>query len=83
MVVLGDDTIFMQENARLHTARMVTEYLGEVQITQFAWAARSRDINPTEDVWDETGKRLRTHVPASRNFGELRNILVQEWDNLP
>ncbi|KAK9721126.1 hypothetical protein QE152_g21727 [Popillia japonica] len=64
---------------------MVTEHLEEVQITQFVWPARSPDMNPIEYVWDDVGKCLRRHVPISGQdgSGQLRNILVQEWDNLP
>ncbi|KAK9680821.1 hypothetical protein QE152_g38791 [Popillia japonica] len=83
MVVLGDDATFMHDNARPHTARMFTEYLDHVQITRFAWLARTRYMNPIEYVWDEMGKRLRKHVPAPGNSGELCDILLQKWDNLP
>ncbi|KAK9728969.1 hypothetical protein QE152_g16952 [Popillia japonica] len=52
-------------------------------MNRFAWPACSSDMNPIEHVWDEMGKRLRRHVSAPRNSEELRDILVQEWDNLP
>ncbi|KAK9688618.1 hypothetical protein QE152_g35185 [Popillia japonica] len=68
----------MHDNAP-HTARMVTEG----QITGFARFARSPDMNPMQHVRDEMAKRLQRHVPAPRNSGELRDILVQEWEELP
>ena len=40
MVILGEDATFMHDNARPHTARTVTAYLHEVQITRFVWLAR-------------------------------------------
>lgn len=83
MATLGDDATFMHDNARPHTARVVTEYLDEVQITRFDWPARSPDLNPIEHVWDEMGRRLRRHAQAPRNSRELRQILVQEWNNFP
>lgn len=43
----------------------------------------SSDLNPIQHVCDEIGKRLRRHVPAPRNSRELRNIVVQKWNNLP
>lgn len=83
MVILGNHGTFMHDNARPHTARIVSQYLDEVQIRRFVWPARRPDLNPIEHVWDEIGRRLRRHVPAPRNSRELRDILVQEWDNLP
>ena len=83
MVILGEDSTFMHNYAWPHTARIVTAYLDEVQITRFVWLARSRDLNLIKHVWDEMGRHLRKHVPAPRNSRELRDILAQEWDNLP
>lgn len=83
MGFLGENATFMQDNARPHTARMTSTYLDEVQITRFVWPPRSPDLNPIEHVWDEMKRRLRRHVPAPRNSQELRNVLVQEWENLP
>lgn len=83
MGFLGEDGIFMHDNARPHTARFVTAFLDEVQITRFNWPARSPDLNPIEHVWDEMGRRLRRHVPPPQNSRDLRNILVQEWNNIP
>ena len=41
MVILGEDATFMHDNARPHTARIVTAYLDQVQIMRFVWPARS------------------------------------------
>ncbi|KAL1489805.1 hypothetical protein ABEB36_013737 [Hypothenemus hampei] len=83
MMTLGENATFMHDNARPHTARMVNDYLDEVQITRFVWPARSPDLNPIEHVWDEIKRRLRKHVPAPRNSRELREMVVQEWNYLP
>ena len=62
---------------------MTSTYLDEVQITRFVWPPRSPDLNPIEHVWDEMKRRLRRQVLAPRNSQELRNVVVQEWENLP
>nr|CAI5832632.1 unnamed protein product [Callosobruchus analis] len=41
----------MRDNARPHTARLVSAYLDWVHITRFAWHARSPDLNPVEHVF--------------------------------
>lgn len=42
---IGQDFILMHDNARPHTARIVSNYLDEVGITQMKWPARSPDMN--------------------------------------
>lgn len=80
---VGDGFIFMHDNARPHTARVVRDYLQEVGITQMQWPARSPDMNPIEHVWDIIGRRVHQKNPSPRNVEELKLSLVEEWNNLP
>lgn len=80
---IGADFLLMQDNARPHTARCVTEYLDQVQIPTMNWPACSPDMNPIEHVWDMLGRRLRSRIPAVRNLEEARTALMEIWENLP
>lgn len=80
---IGQNFIFMHDNARPHTASIVNSYLREVGINQMDWPARSPDMNPIEHAWDILGRRVRQRNPAPRNVEELKLALVEEWDNLP
>lgn len=80
---VGNDFLFMQDNARPHTARIVTQYLDEVGIERLQWPARSPDINPIEHVWDELGRRIRSRRVAPVNLYQLGEALVDEWEDFP
>ena len=45
---LGLDFILMDDNAQPHRARVVTDYLGQEEITRMGWPARFPDLNPIE-----------------------------------
>lgn len=80
---IGENFTLMQDNARPHVARCVTDFLNEVGITTMNWPACSPDLNPIEHVWDMLGRRLRLRVPAVQNTEEAIVALIEEWDNLP
>jgi hypothetical protein len=56
---LGDNFISQHDNARLHSVRIVSEYLDEIGIASMQWPARSQDLNPIENLWDMMGQRVR------------------------
>ncbi|XP_039750828.1 uncharacterized protein LOC120627055 [Pararge aegeria] len=76
---IGDDFVFMQDNARPHTARVTQAYLNDINITVMEWPARSPDKNPIEHVWDLLKRKIKSRIPAPVNVGELRIAVVEEW----
>jgi transposase len=79
---IGDQFVFMHDIARPHIAGIVRDYLEETNITTIVWPARSPDLNPIEHVWDMLGRRLRASDPRPNSFAEVRNRLVEIWENL-
>ncbi|GBO18831.1 Transposable element Tc1 transposase [Araneus ventricosus] len=74
---MGTDAIFMDDNARPHTSRLVRSYLESETIPQMAWPARSPELSPIEHVWDIFGRRI------AGTLHELQQAFLQEWSLLP
>ena len=70
-------------NARGHRARITDQYLEQATIVRMEWPARSPDLNPIEHAWDmlQTAVSSRPVQPAS--VQELRQALLEEWDQIP
>jgi hypothetical protein len=79
---IGDNFIFQHDNARPHSARIVSEYLDEVGIASMQWSARSPDLNPIENVWDMMGRRVRAFQPPPATLVEFGEQIIAIWDNL-
>ncbi|GBM11017.1 Transposable element Tcb2 transposase [Araneus ventricosus] len=60
---VGPEFILMDDNARLHRALLVDEFLESEDISQMDWPARSPDLNHIEPVWDALGRAIATRNP--------------------
>lgn len=80
---VGNNFLFMQDNARPHTARIVMDYLNIVGIPLLEWPACSPDMNPLEHVWDILGQKIRKRQPLPETIQELRIALNEEWEQIP
>ena len=80
---VGENFILMDDNARAHRARITDQYLEQATIVRMEWPARSPDLNPIEHAWDmlQTAVSSRPLQPAS--VQQLRQALLEEWDQIP
>lgn len=83
LAVLGENSIFMDDNARAHRSGDVGAYMMEVGIRRLDWPARSPDLNPIEHVWDLLKRRVRSVQPAPQTITELKNAITAEWERIP
>lgn len=75
--------IFMQNNARPHTANVTRRLFERHNITLLDHPPNSPDLNPIEHIWDEMGRRLNHREEQPHNFEELEETLRQIWHQIP
>lgn len=78
----GDSFVLVDDNARPHRARIVTDYLEEAEIQRMEWPAFSPDMNPIEHVWDMLHRAVQRRQNVPTTLHELREAAIQEWRNL-
>ncbi len=53
-------TVFQQDGAPCHTAKSITQWLGDCQILYISdWPGNSPDLNPIENIWQVIKKDLQ------------------------
>lgn len=80
---VGDNFIFMQDNAPPHTSRVAREFLETEGVTILDWPACSPDLNPIENLWDQLKRRIRARRDNPGNIAQLIQAALGEWENIP
>jgi hypothetical protein len=75
--------MFIDDNARPHSARIVQHFLQQEAVQKIPWPAMSPDMNPIVHVWDFIGQRINQCNPKCQNIDELRTAIKQEWQQFP
>jgi transposase len=76
---LNTRPVFMDDNARPHRARVVTDYLHYESITPLPWPAMGPNLKPIEHIWDIIGRRVKERTLPVQSLNELEKTLHQEW----
>ncbi|GFX07684.1 uncharacterized protein TNCV_4159531 [Trichonephila clavipes] len=70
-------SIFLQDNARPHTARVAQDFLRYFQTLPLP--ARSPDWSPVEHVWD----KLKRQMPSCHSVHDLELAVQDLWAHVP
>ena len=76
------DVTLQHDNAISHTARFVSDFLQDRNVSVLPWPAKIPDLNTIEHVWDLLDRRVRARAIPPRNVRELTDALVEEWGNI-
>lgn len=77
-----ENYIFQEDNAPIHTARVVKSWKQENEVDSLPWPAQSPDLNPIEHLWDELERQVRARKLLPKNRENLWEILQEEWSNI-
>jgi len=79
----GEPAIFQQDNAPVHTARIINEFFLANKIGTMDWPALSPDLNIIENVW---GLLARFVYPDGKQYSsveELKRAILHAWEAIP
>lgn len=76
------ESIFQQDNSRVHMANIVKRWFSEQEFTVVKWPANSPDLNIIEHVWALLKHRLNQYEVEPKDLNELWERVQYEWENL-
>ena len=79
----GQDFVFQQDNAPIHTARATTEYFHAVGINVLPWPARSPDVNPIENAWGWLTRQVYKDGKQYDTVADLKTAILKAWKEIP
>ena len=57
-------------------------YLRRRHVNVLPWPAKSQEFSPIEHTWGELGRKVRKRRDV-HTLDDLRNALIDEWNNIP
>lgn len=79
---VGEHFVLMDDNAPIHRARAVNNFLEEEGIVRMEWPARSPDLNPIEHLWDQLQRAVRALPNPPQTVQQLAQALQRAWGDI-
>ena len=75
--------VFQDDNAPVHRAHIVREYIQENNINHMEWPAQSPDLNVIENHWWKLKRDLENEVHLITSVNDLQMAIRRVWENIP
>ena len=79
--LIGDNFILQQDNAPIHKAKKISEYLINNNINSLEWPPQSPDLSPIENVCSWMKLKVSERMPQSIN--DLKKKIKETWESFP
>ena len=86
--VIGYNTVFMHDNARVHTAHLIRDFLQEEGYEVMEWPPYSPDLNPIENLWHLLKEKINANHPDllrrndARVPDDITTAALEAWEQL-
>ena len=80
--VYGHNFRYQDDNARPHRARVVTDFIAQEGVICMDQPPRSPDVNPIEHLWSDMSRELLTMDNPPQTLPQLRQALLDIWQNI-
>lgn len=77
------DYVFQDDNAPVHRAHVVKNYMTENNINCTDWPAQSPDLNVIENIWLKIKRELKGMSATIESRDQLFHAIRQVWENIP
>ena len=74
-------SVFMQDGAPCHTARLIKEWFEDNDVNVLDWVGQSCDLNPIENLWRGLN-RIIGKMPTCSNLTQLAKQITKAWKKL-
>lgn len=78
-----DNYTFMDDNAPVHRAHIVCQYMENNNIHHTVWPAQSPDMNPIENIWLKLKRDIEKQTANIHTENELMTVVRHSWESIP
>ena len=75
--------MFQGDNAPVHGARLVKEYMEESDLYGMEWPSQSPDLNIIENVWHKIEHEPQKHVQNITSRQLFETAICNIWTEIP
>ena len=76
------DGVFQQDNASVHTAYIIRDFIREGNIKMLPCPVKSPDLNIIKNLWFMLKFDIKSNIERINNFSDLKTIIRECWNGI-